>query len=105
MKTRGDKQGVFEKVGECLYRYAPNGVYYARIKTDNKEIRQSLRTTDRKTAERELRALKEREGRIDRSQGKVTLEKLCEKYMTTIRHQAPGTVYKKAAIVKRIKNA
>ena len=25
--------GTFQKVGECLYRYSSNGVYYARIKT------------------------------------------------------------------------
>jgi hypothetical protein len=37
------KIGVFEKVGECLYRYSRNGVYYARIKADGKSKR-SLET-------------------------------------------------------------
>jgi hypothetical protein len=37
---------VFRKVAECLYRYSSNGVYYARFKTDGKEIRRSLETTD-----------------------------------------------------------
>jgi hypothetical protein len=36
------KSGEFRKVGECLYRYSSNGVYYARFKTDGKEIRRSL---------------------------------------------------------------
>ena len=35
-------KGPFENVGECLYRYKPSGVYYARIKKNGKEIRQSL---------------------------------------------------------------
>jgi hypothetical protein len=35
------KNGAFEKVGECLYRYS-NGVYYARIKIDGKDIKRSL---------------------------------------------------------------
>ena len=46
MDTHKDKQGAFQKVGECLYRYSSNGVYYARIKTSGKEIRQGLGTID-----------------------------------------------------------
>jgi hypothetical protein len=42
MRTLQIKDGAFEKVGECLYRYS-NGVYYARIKIDGKEIKRSLR--------------------------------------------------------------
>ena len=44
MRTR---QSAFQKVGECLYRYSSNGVYYARFESSGKEIRRSLRTTDR----------------------------------------------------------
>jgi hypothetical protein len=36
--------GGFEKVGECLYRYSSNGLYYARIKKPGKEIQRSLET-------------------------------------------------------------
>ena len=46
--------GVFQKVGECLYRYSSDGVYYARIRVDGKEIKRSLETTDRAIAQREL---------------------------------------------------
>jgi hypothetical protein len=49
-----DTVGAFQKVGECLYRYSSNGVYYARIKSGGKEIRRSLETTDRDIARREL---------------------------------------------------
>jgi hypothetical protein len=38
--------GTFQKVGECLYRYSSNGVYYARIKSAGKEIRPSLEPMD-----------------------------------------------------------
>jgi len=58
MRAPEDKTNVFQKVGEYLYRYSPNGVYYARIKVDGKEIRQSLGTTDRKLANRNLANLK-----------------------------------------------
>jgi hypothetical protein len=65
MSKHADKTGAFQKVGECLYRYTSNGVYYARIKADGKEIRQSLRTTDRQTANRELAALKRKHSQVD----------------------------------------
>ena len=39
MKTRESRKGAFQKVGECLYRYSSNGVYYARVKFNRKEIR------------------------------------------------------------------
>ncbi len=43
---------AFEKAGECLYRYKPTAGFYARIKMPGKEIRGSLRTTDRALAKR-----------------------------------------------------
>src|SRR4030095_11136393 len=45
MRTR--QKSAFQKVGECLYRYSSNGVYYARFESSGKEIRRSLRTTHR----------------------------------------------------------
>ena len=98
---QGDK-GAFRKVGPCLYRYR-NGTYYARFKSGGKEIRCSLETTDRKLAERNLARKKEEQSEIDRSQGKLSLEALCDRYLKTIQHQKPKTVERKAFIVGRIK--
>ena len=53
-----NKRGVLQKVGESLYRYSSNRVYYARIKKDGKEIKRSLGTTDPALARRNLAALK-----------------------------------------------
>ena len=53
MGAQSDKNSVFQKVGPCLYRYK-DVTYYARFKSGGKEIRCSLRTTDRKLAERNL---------------------------------------------------
>ena len=94
----------FQKVGECLYRYSSNGVYYARIKTDGKEIRRSLRTIDRDIAKRELARLRDEQTEIDRSRGKLTLDELCDRYLKTIRHQKGKTIQRKELIVRRIKN-
>jgi hypothetical protein len=63
--------GAFQKVGECLYRYSSNGVYYARIKVRGKEIRRSLGTIDRDLAKRRLSALKDEQSQIDRSKANL----------------------------------
>jgi integrase len=95
--------GAFQKVGECLYRYSSNGVYYARIKSGGKEIRRSLGTTDPALARRNLRKLRDEQTQIDRSKSRLTLRELCETYVKTIQHQKPKTIERKTLIVDRIK--
>jgi len=104
MRAQGRAPSAFQKVGECLYRYSSNGVYYARIKSSGKEIRRSLETTDRATANRELRRFKDEQREIDRSQGKLTLAELCDRFLETVRHQKAKTIERKNLIVRRIKD-
>jgi integrase len=104
MRTLQSKIGVFQKVGECLYRYSSNGVYYGRIRVDGKEIKRSLKTTDRDLAKRNLAVLKQEQGQIDRSKGKMTLAELCDRYLQTVQHQKPKTIERKTLIVRRIKS-
>jgi integrase len=102
VRTLEDKTNAFRKVGPCLYRYR-NGNYYARFKSGGKEIRCSLETTDRKLAERNLAKKKDDQSQIDRSQGKLTLAELCDRYLKTVQHQKPKTIERKSFIVRRIK--
>jgi integrase len=102
VRTLQDKTSAFRKVGPCLYRYR-NGTYYARFKSGGKEIRCSLETTDRKFAERNLAKKKDDQSQIDRSQGKLTLAELCDRYLKTVQHQKPKTIERKSFIVQRIK--
>jgi len=104
VRTLQSKIGTFQKVGECLYRYSSNGVYYARIKASGKEIRRSLGTTDRDLAKRNLAKFKDEQRQIDRSKGKVTLAELCDQYLATVQHQKPKTVERKTLIVRRLKS-
>jgi integrase len=101
MSARTAPVGAFQKVGECLYRYS-NGVYYARLKVNGKEIRRSLGTTDRDMAKRELAWLREQQKKIDRSQGRLTLYELCARYLKTIQHQKPKTIEGKTLVVRRV---
>jgi integrase len=102
MRTR--QKSAFQKVGECLYRYSPNGVYYARFESNGKEIRRSLRTTDRASAQRALAWIKQEREQVDPAQGKLTLAELCDRYAATIQHQAAKTIQRKLLIVHRIKS-
>ena len=102
-QRKNGENGILQKVGESLYRYSSNRVYYARIKVDGKEIKRSLRTTDPTLARRNLAALKDELRQIDRSQGRVTLAELCDRYLKTVGHQKPKTVERKTFIVNRIK--
>lgn len=103
MRTLQSRIGTFQKVGECLYRYSTSGTYFARIRVDGKEIKRSLATTDRAIAQRELARFKNEQRQIDRSQGKLTLAQLCDRYLETIQHQKPRTIEGKTCIVSRIK--
>jgi len=100
---RAPQKSAFQKVGECLYRYSSNGVYYARFESRGKEIRRSLRTTDRASAQRALAWLKQERDEIDPAQGKVTIAELCDRYSATVQHQKPKTIERKSLIIQRIK--
>src|SRR5438874_10575347 len=95
----------FEKVRgtECLYRYRPNGKYYARFAVNGKEVRRSLRTTDRDLAKRELARVQRYEEIVDPAAGNVTLAALCDRYLATVAYQADKTISQKAYICRSIK--
>jgi len=104
MRTLQNEIGTFRKVGECLYRYSRNGVYYARVRISSKQVvKRSLATTDPAIAKRKLAAFKDEQRRIDRSQGRLTLVELCERYLKTVQHQKAPTIERKTHIVNRIK--
>ena len=55
-------QPVFHNVGENLYRLESSGGYYGLLKKGCKQFRRSLKTRDRKLAERRLKELKDKIG-------------------------------------------
>jgi integrase len=103
MSSQQTSGSPFEKVGECLYRYTPSGVYYARIKQNGKEIRQSLETDDRFLAKRKLAKMRKELAQIDLSAGKITVEELCTRYLKTVRHQKANTLEGKKSVIKHIR--
>lgn len=94
MSKRVKPAGRFEKVGECLYRYTSNGVYYAVVKHEGKIIRRSLETDDQKLAKRKLGDFKDDLNRIDSSLGKMTVGELLKRFQATLKTLDDNTIEK-----------
>src|SRR5664280_3161590 len=62
-------QGL-NRVGENLFRSDASGIYYAIFRRDGKQIRRSLKTGDRKLAERKLSELRGKVERLTTDQAK-----------------------------------
>jgi len=77
------KAPEYVRVAECLYRSSSSGKYYALFKRSGKQIRKSLRTQDRKLAERRLKELKGNLGLVDPSSEsrKIHFEELGEQWL------------------------
>jgi integrase len=77
----------FQKVAECLYRHKSSTVYYALVKRAGKQYRRSLRTIDRKLAERRLAEFRQKVGRLEqkKSLGKVTFEEVANAWFQSIK--------------------
>jgi integrase len=99
---RQKEKSKLVRVGECLYRQSLSGTYYFKGQINGTEHTQSLGTTDRAMANRELRARREKLTRLDYAAGKMALAALCERYRKTYQHQKSETVKQKNRILKRI---
>jgi len=79
------RQGLsFHRVAECLYRLHPSGTYYALVKRHGKQIKRSLKTTDRQLAERRLRDFQGKAETLQCGKGRVAFGVLVEEYRQTV---------------------
>ena len=74
---------LFVKVAECLYRNRSSGTYFALVKRKSKQIRKSLKTKDRKLAERRLRDFRAKAGLLTASSAerKVSFGELASRWL------------------------
>jgi len=103
VKTTHSRTGAFSKVGENLYRYSSSGVYYARYRNKGKEIKHSLKTTDREFAKRLLKEEMAKLNKVDPAMGKMTLEELLRLYDEALARYAPKTAATRRSILKIFK--
>lgn len=103
MSANQTSQAVFEKVGECLYRLASTGGYYARVWSRGREIRRSLKTKDPALAKRRLRDLRRELETLDSDAAQTTLEAFLKTFLASSLHKSKSTKQKFDSIAKRIR--
>jgi len=103
----GQKDGrTYSKVAECLYRSDSSGVYYALLKKSGKQIRRSLKTADRKLAERRLAEFREKVDRLDLGEGKtrLTFDDVAARWLDSLRsHLKPSSALRRETSLKQLR--
>ena len=80
------RRTAFQKVGLNLYRLESTGGYYALLKKADKQFRRSLRTKDRRLAERRLAELRDKVGNLTTSdEARVSFEDLANRWLELCR--------------------
>ena len=95
-------QSVFHKVAENLYRLESSGGYYALLKRGGKQFRRSLKTRDRKLADRRLSELRAKVGglRIS-SDAKLTFAQAGKMWLDADKHAlSTSTVKRREMYIK-----
>lgn len=97
MATNQVRRVVFNRVAENLYRLETSGGYYALLKRGDKQFRRSLRTGDRKLAERRLAELRAQVGNLSVSEdARLSFPEIAERWM-----QATAHTLKESTITRR----
>jgi integrase len=93
---------AFHKVAENLYRLESSNGYYALLKRGGKQFRRSLKTKDRKLADRRLNDLRARIGCLKISpEAKLNFEQVAKMWLETNQHAASsGTVKRREIYIK-----
>ena len=95
---------VFNKVAENLYRLESTGTYYGLLKRAGKQFRRSLKTTDRKLAERRLAALRQQIGNLSLSEdANASFDEVARRWLETTRHALKAsTVRRQETCIKNL---
>ena len=97
---------TYSKVAECLYRSDASGVYYALLKKSGKQIRRSLKTDDRKLAERRLAEFREKVDRLDLGEGKtrLTFDEVATRWLDSLRsHLKASSALRREISLKQLR--
>jgi integrase len=96
------EQPVFHKVAENLYRLESSGGYYALLKRGGKQFRRSLKTKDRKLADRRLNELRAKIGCLQiTADARLSFAQAASLWLQTDKHAlSSSTVKRKEMYVK-----
>jgi len=85
-----------------LYRHDESGIYHLQLTSKQRKVRKSLKTTDRKTAERKLGVYKSHLAKTDPNKGSVTLASLVESYLETLGTKSAKTCQNQRSLLTRL---
>jgi integrase len=98
-ETKETRKLVFHRVAENLYRLEMSGGYYALVKRGGKQFRRSLKTKDRKLAERRLAEFQAQVGNLTISKdARLSFDDLAKRWIETTRH-----TLKASSVIRREK--
>jgi len=86
LRNRMPPRDPWQKVGECLYRYAPTGGFYGLLKSHGKQVRRSLKTKDRTLAVRRLADLRKELDRLEPGAGQTPFTAVAQEWLDSHRH-------------------
>ncbi|PYJ83300.1 MAG: hypothetical protein DME22_16060, partial [Verrucomicrobia bacterium] len=101
--TTPRRAGQFRKVGENLYRYSSNEIYYAVFRVNGKLIWKSLETEDRELAKRKLKEELEKHGRVNGALRGMTLQELITSYENQLAQFDQRTQDNKRSVLKKFR--
>src|SRR5438128_11024848 len=101
--TTPRRAGRFRQLGENLYRYSSNDIYYAVFRVNGKLIWKSLETADRELAKRKLKEELAKHGRVNGALQSMTLEELLTSYENQIGRFDERTQENKKSILKKFR--
>jgi len=85
-----------------LYKHHASGIYHLQLTSKQRKVRKSLKTTDRKTAERKLAVYKEHLAKTDPKKGSVSLASLVQSYLETLGAKSVSTCKNQKSLLTRL---
>jgi integrase len=87
---------VFHRVAENLYRLEASGGYYALLKRADKQFRRSLKTKDRKLAERRLSELRAQVGKLTTGgEARLSFKEVAQRWKEATGHTVKASTAKR----------
>ncbi len=95
---------VFHRVAENLYRLEQTGGYYALLKRGDKQFRRSLKTKDRKLADRKLSELRDQVGNLTTSDdARLSFDEIGKRWMAATSHSLkPSSITRRETCLKNL---
>lgn len=104
-KTTQSGNQVLAQVGECLYRARTSNIYYGVFKRAGKQVKRSLKTTDKELAKRRLEELRQKVARLNtKAGGNILFADLSQRWFEFASStMKPNSVHRRRSAINMLK--